>query len=77
MKEYYTLVVFHEREVEKMLSKLNLAEKVEKGEIKCAICGKTITKENLGAILRKNGDILIICDSVKCIEKAGGLINAF
>ncbi|RSN72488.1 hypothetical protein [Candidatus Methanodesulfokora washburnensis] len=70
--EEHKLLIFHERELEKVLSKLNLTEKIEKGELKCSICGKIITKENFGGILGRNGNILVICDSIECIEKAGG-----
>jgi hypothetical protein len=70
--EEHRLLVFHEKELEIVLNKLNLTEKVEREELKCNVCGRIITKENLGAILRKNGEILIICDSIECIRKAGG-----
>jgi len=70
MIEEHKILAFHERELETILSKLKLLEKIQKGEIKCIICGKTITKENFGALLKKGDNILIICDDPSCIEKA-------
>jgi hypothetical protein len=66
----FRLLVFHEDETEKILKKLNLLEKVKRGEIKCPFCGKPITKENLGAIWKKNGEIYLICEDLECISKA-------
>jgi hypothetical protein len=70
MIEEHKILAFHERELETILSKLKLLEKIQKGEIKCAFCGKTITQENFGALLKRGNNILIICDDPSCIEKA-------
>jgi len=63
------LLAFHEKNIDSILDKLGLLEKIKKGEIKCVICNKVITKKNLGAILKRNDKLLIICDSLECLEK--------
>lgn len=70
MLKEHKILAFHEKEVETILLKLELLETVRKGDVKCAICGKTITQGNLGALLKKGNDILIICDDPNCIQKA-------
>jgi len=68
--DYFDLLVFHETEIEAMLRKLNLLEKVDAGEVKCAICNKTITKENFGGVFKKENKIFVVCDDLKCIGSA-------
>ena len=67
----HRLLAFHEKELMVVLEKLGLLEKMKNGKLKCAICGRVITKENLGAILKKKNDFQIICDDLKCLEKCG------
>ena len=68
----YDLVVFHESETEALLKKLNLLEEVDAGQVECAVCRKTITKGNFGGVLRKGDTILLVCDDLDCLQKAGG-----
>lgn len=67
----YDLVVFHESETEVLLKKLNLLDEVEAGEVKCMVCHKTITKGNFGGVLRKGDTVLLVCDDLHCLQKAG------
>jgi len=65
--DYFDLLVFHETEVEAMLRKLNLLEQVNKGEVRCVVCGKTITQENFGGVFKKQDRIFVVCDDLKCL----------
>ena len=53
MSDSHDLLVFHEKETEALLRRLGLLEQVISGQIKCIVCGKTITLENFGAIFDK------------------------
>jgi len=77
MDDEYRLKVFHERDIDTLLTRLGLIEKIEKKELKCAICKKIITKENLGAIYKKKNKIIIVCDSIECLEKIEGFSDEF
>ena len=66
-----SILAFHERDIVILLQKLDLLDSIDKGEVKCAICGKTITRGNLGAIVRKGGKTRIVCDDPACILVAG------
>ena len=71
MSEEHKIFVFHEKELELILEKLGLMEKMKAGLLKCSICGKVVNKENFGAFMKKNGGILVFCD--ECINY--GLYN--
>jgi hypothetical protein len=69
MSDTHDLLVFHEKETEALIKRLGLLEQVASGQIKCAVCNKTITLENLGAIFREKDQTVLICDDMKCLEK--------
>jgi len=64
-----SLKVFHERHLEELLTKLGLLEKLQKRELLCYVCKKIITMENFGAVFKKNGKVLVVCDDPNCIER--------
>jgi len=75
LSDIQELKAFHERDTEELLKKLNLLKKVEAGQVTCTICGKSITKENLGGIIKKESMILMVCDDLDCLHKAGELMR--
>ncbi len=52
------------------LEKIEYLDKIEKGEVKCAICGKVIKLNNLSLIIEEEGDYKFICDDFKCYSEA-------
>jgi len=74
-QDYYDLLVFHEREVEALLKKLNLLEKVNAGQVMCVVCNKTITKENFGGVFKKENRVLVVCDDLQCVETARAQVD--
>ena len=61
---------FHERDLEKILNKFALLEKMKNNALKCNICNTLITKENFGCIyLSKENKIDISCSNPECLEK--------
>ena len=63
-------VAILDKNIEKNLKKLGYYEKVMRGEVKCAIFGKTITLNNISLIIPKDGEYLFICDDFKCYVEA-------
>lgn len=68
----HRLFVFHEKELKLILEKLGFVEKMNEGKLRCAVCGTVITADNFGAIFKKGNEIQVICDNLKCLEKARG-----
>ncbi len=58
-----------EDDLDEFLRQIGLYDDFYSGKIKCPICGKTITKKNLGIIATRNGKPFFICDSIQCISK--------
>lgn len=69
--ESYELKVFHEKELDQLLRKLDLLEKMRNGELKCAVCNKTIRLNNFGAVFKKGGKIYVVCEDARCAAGAG------
>ena len=60
----------HDKDLRIILEKFSLLEKFEKGEIRCSLCNKPITIENLFALKIVNGTLIFFCDEPNCIELA-------
>ncbi len=59
-----------DKDIEKKLKEIGYYKKVVRGEVKCAVCGKTITLDNISLIIPYNGEYLFICDDFKCYVEA-------
>jgi hypothetical protein len=62
------ILAFHEQNLEEFLEKLELLEAFKNKKLKCSICDKVITKENLGCIYPENGKIKVCCSDLKCLN---------
>ena len=60
----------HDSDLEKVLKKLGLYERLVRGELKCAICGRPLTLENLGGLYRENGEVKLVCNRIECLVEA-------
>jgi hypothetical protein len=57
---------------EKIKSKLEeavLLEDYEKGELFCHCCGKTLNKDNIGAVLKINEENVAVCTNNRCLSE--------
>lgn len=62
------LQAVHDDDLITLLTSLGKYDKVCTGQSSCSFCKKTITLENLGAIVPINGEIAFSCDSLICIN---------
>lgn len=60
----------HDSDLEKVLRKLGLYEGLTRGELRCAICNRTLTLENLGGLYRENGEVKLVCNRIECLVEA-------
>lgn len=67
--EKIILKAVYEKDTEKLLKSLGLLEKVKKREIQCFFCSDTVTLENFGGLLRKDGKLRFFCDKIECYLK--------
>lgn len=67
---YVDVVAVHDVDLEKALRKLGIYEKLVKGAMYCMICEESVNLENLGALMRVNGKIKVICDKPACLSTA-------
>ncbi|WP_438989510.1 hypothetical protein [Polaribacter sp.] len=65
----------HDDDLEPLLTKLNLLEKVKNGQAKCKFTNEIITLENLHSIFPEEGTIKLVCDSPEAIKLLSEYIN--
>lgn len=70
-----TLNAVHDNDLEALLKKLNLLEKINNGELKCKFTKVIITLENLYSIFPEEGTIKLVADSPEAIKSLSEYIN--
>ena len=60
----------HDVDLERVLRKLGLYEKLARGELRCAVCGRPLSLENLGGIYKENGEVKLVCNRIECLAEA-------
>lgn len=63
------ILAVHKQKLEVFLKELELWEPLLKGELKCAVCGATITVDNIGLIIPSGAEIVLCCSNLECIYK--------
>ena len=63
------ILAVHRKKLEEFLRNLELLESLSKGELKCGVCGVTITLDNIGFIIPSRNEILLCCSSAECVYK--------
>jgi len=59
----------YDKDLKKLLDRLNLLEKFQQGLLKCNFCNTIITFNNLQGIYKKDNNIKLVCDSPECYKK--------
>lgn len=59
----------HDTDLKELIEKLNLQEKLQQGLLKCEICKKTITYDNLQGIYKDKSEMKFVCDDLECYKK--------
>lgn len=55
------------------LKKLGIYDDVAGGRTRCYFCGQPVAVENLGGLFKHEGQIRIVCNSIKCLYEAAWL----
>lgn len=50
-----------------ILEEVGIYNEIEDGNLECGNCGVQITKENLSAIVKQNGEFIPICEKPSCL----------
>lgn len=69
------ILTVHEDNIEILLNKLGMLEKLQSGNLSCNFCGDKLTKENLECIFNKDGTLGLCCDKSDCYLNALQIVN--
>jgi hypothetical protein len=61
--------VVHDRDLDDLIDALGLRSRMYAGELRCAVCNTTITRDNLGGVYAERGQVLALCDSRSCVDE--------
>lgn len=65
----------YDSDLEQLLIKLNLYDKIKERKIKCKFTDEIITLENLHSIFPEENTIKVVCDSPNAIKLLSEYIN--
>ena len=69
------LNAIHDYDLEALLIKLNLLDKIKNGELKCKFTQEVITLDNLHSIFPEEGTIKLVSDNPEAIKSLSEYIN--
>lgn len=70
MSEKIELPAVKKIDLESILSRFELTEQMNAGQLPCAYCGQSLTWDNLGALVVKNKNLVLYCNLAECIDAA-------
>ena len=65
----------HDNDLEALLIKLNLFDKIKNGELKCKFTQEIITLDNLHSIFPEEGTIKLVSDRPEAVKLLSEYIN--
>ena len=65
----------HDVDLERVLRRLGLYDKLIRGELRCAICGRPLTLENLGGLYKEGGQVKLVCNRIECLAEAARRVS--
>jgi len=68
--EKVSVPAFFEEDLEAIAKKLGYYEALVRGEVKCFICGRQVSLQNVGAFIKTGEGVKVVCDSTTCLFKA-------
>lgn len=63
----------HRMKLKEFVQELGLLDALAKGELKCCMCGRTLSIENLELIIPSNQQILLCCSDPSCVFRIRAL----
>lgn len=66
----------HDVDLERILRKLGLYEKLVEGRLHCSICGRRLSLENLGGIYRDGDAVKLVCNRIECLVYAAEKVRS-
>ena len=69
MKDEHELPVILERDLNRLIDRLKLRERIDAGDLECFSCGVPITSDEIGGVIRIDDQIEFLCSSLACMEK--------
>lgn len=67
------IVLYFTSDMPGILKKLGMFEDAEVGRLRCYLCGRPVSLQNIGGIFKHEGQIRVVCNNIKCLYEAARL----
>ena len=68
MKKEFRIKAVLDSDMDAFLESLGLLERLNTGQLQCAICGKKVTRENFFCVYADDSVIRVCCDDLQCYQ---------
>lgn len=77
LSERRRLPVFAEKQLDDVLRRIGLFERMQLGQLCCGFCNVKISRENFGALFFRpaGGDVGVSCDSPECLKRVAEVVG--
>ena len=69
------LNVVHERDLLKLLGKINLKDDLDNDKLQCKFCKQVTHKESIGSLLKDGGRYQVVCNQGVCFTQLMQFLN--
>jgi hypothetical protein len=72
MKRWFereSIKAVHDDDLSSLLNSLNLEQLVTEGKVHCLFCQRSVSSDNIGALVPRASDIAIVCEEPECLAK--------
>jgi hypothetical protein len=59
----------HDDDLDAVLDRLGLGGQLRGGDLRCTICGETVTRGTLQALIPDSGAIKVLCSKPSCLKR--------
>lgn len=70
LSKKYEMRAVHDYRLDEFLENIGLLEALEKGELRCSICGCRVDRDNFQCAYSFEGQIEVCCDKLECFRGA-------
>ena len=68
MRTQIEVPAIRDRDLREILDKLGISQRIDSGELDCCSCSGIVTWDAIGALLVREGNVLVCCHLSECIE---------
>lgn len=68
-RHFQDIDAVHSNDLERLLEKVGLLDKFNKGQLKCKFCSEVVNADNIYSVIKDSGHYKVVCDKADCVNQ--------